>query len=260
MKKEIFNKRRINFFNTKVILSLIFFLIIIIVFFNLFLNNQKILNKFTLLIENYSAKYNYTLSKVIINGTNFIREDELLDSINLYKDKSIFLIPIKNITKKISQNNWVKSISIKSNYKNTIVVNIKEAIPLGIYYNGTNSLLFSNELDILEIIVDDEEKFSKLIKFMGENSILQSKNLLNSLPNNFKQSVLSANFINKRRWNLKLKNNLVLMLPEKNINNALKNYNKIYMNFSNIELNNIESIDLRLNQKAILKYRENNSD
>lgn len=260
MKKKILNKRRINFFNTKIILSIILFLIILIVFFNLFLNNQKILNKFTLLIENYSTKYDYTLSKVIINGANFIREDELLDLINLHKDKSIFLIPVQNISKKISQNNWVKSVSIKSNYKDTIAVNIKEAIPSGIYYNGTNNLLFSNDLDILEIIINDENKFSKLIKFKGADSMLQSKNLLNLLSDNFKQSVLIANFINKRRWNLELKNNILLKLPEKNINNALKNYNKIYMNFSNIELNNIESIDLRLSKKAILKYRENNSD
>ena len=43
---------------------------------------------------------------------------------------------------------------------------------------------------------------------------------------------------------------------ENNINEALENYKKIYINFSNEELIEIESIDLRMKKKIILKYKE----
>ena len=62
--------------------------------------------------------------------------------------------------------------------------------------------------------------------------------------------------INQRRWDLELKNSILLKLPENNIKEALENYKKIYINFSNEELIEIESIDLRMKKKIILKYKE----
>ena len=62
--------------------------------------------------------------------------------------------------------------------------------------------------------------------------------------------------INQRRWDLELKNSILLKLPENNIKEALENYIKIYINFSNEELIEIESIDLRMKKKIILKYKE----
>ena len=56
-------------------------------------------------------------------------------------------------------------------------------------------------------------------------------------------------------WRAELRNNLILKLPEKNIYEALKNYNNINSSFSNHNLNDIESIDLRLENKAIIKYK-----
>ena len=55
---------------------------------------------------------------------------------------------------------------------------------------------------------------------------------------------------------LELKNSILLKLPENNIKEALENYKKIYINFSNEELIEIESIDLRMKKKIILKYKE----
>ena len=58
--------------------------------------------------------------------------------------------------------------------------------------------------------------------------------------------------INKRRWNLKLKKGILLKLPENNIKESLE----LYLNFPNEKLNDIESIDLRIKQKMILKYKK----
>ena len=253
MKKNILNRRRKKiYFPT--ILILLFFLIIVI--YILFFYDQKIFKQFNSIIENYSDKYQYSLSVVNINGLNNINEDEILNLINPYKGSSIFLIPIKKIAKKISQNNWVKSINIKSNYKDTIIINIDESKPLGIYNTGIQNILFSDELKILDNIAINEKRFSALIKFEGKNSIYESTKLVDSLPDDFIEFVDKALLINKRRWNLKLKNSILLKLPENNIKEALENYKKIYINFSDEELIDIETIDLRMKQKIILKYKE----
>ena len=253
MKKSILNRRRKKiYFPT--ILILLFFLITVI--YILFFYDQKIIKQFNSIIENYSDKYQYSLSVVNINGLNNINEDEILNLIKPYKDSSIFLIPIKKIAKKISQNNWVKSINIQSNYKDTIEINIDESKPIGIYTTGIQNILFSDDLKILENIANNEKRFSALIKFEGKNSLHESIKLIDSFPDDFIQYVDKAFLINQRRWDLELKNSILLKLPENNIKEALENYKKIYINFSNEELIEIESIDLRMKQKIILKYKE----
>jgi len=253
VKKNILNRRRKKiYFPT--ILILLFFLIIVI--YILLFYDQKIFKQFNSIIENYSDKYQYSLSVVNINGLNNINEDEILNLIKPYKDSSIFLIPIKKIAKKISQNNWVKSINIQSNYKDTIEINIDESKPIGIYTTGIQNILFSDDLKILENIANNEKRFSALIKFEGKNSIHESIKLIDSFPDDFQQYVDKAFLINQRRWDLELKNSILLKLPENNIKEALENYKKIYINFSNEELIEIESIDLRMKQKIILKYKE----
>ena len=253
MKKNILNRRRKKiYFPT--ILILLFFLITVI--YILFFYDQKIIKQFNSIIENYSDKYQYSLSVVNINGLNNINEDEILNLIKPYIDSSIFLIPIKKIAKKISQNNWVKSINIQSNYKDTIEINIDESKPIGIYTTGIQNILFSDDLKILENIANNEKRFSALIKFEGKNSLHESIKLIDSFPDDFIQYVDKAFLINQRRWDLELKNSILLKLPENNIKEALENYKKIYINFSNEELIEIESIDLRMKKKIILKYKE----
>jgi len=232
----------------------LFFLIIVIYIFLFY--DQKIFKQFNSIIENYSDKYQYSLSVVNINGLNNINEDEILNLIKPYKGSSIFLIPIKKIANKISQNNWVKSINIQSNYKDTIEINIDESKPIGIYTTGIQNILFSDDLKILENIANNEKRFSALIKFEGKNSIHESIKLIDSFPDDFIQYVDKAFLINQRRWDLELKNSILLKLPENNIKEALENYKKIYINFSNEELIEIESIDLRMKKKIILKYKE----
>ena len=253
MKKSILNRRRKKiYFPT--ILILLFFLIIVIYIFLFY--DQKIFKQFNSIIENYSDKYQYSLSVVNINGLNNINEDEILNLIKPYKGSSIFLIPIKKIANKISQNNWVKSINIQSNYKDTIEINIDESKPIGIYTTGIQNILFSDDLKILENIANNEKRFSALIKFEGKNSLHESIKLIDSFPDDFIQYVDKAFLINQRRWDLELKNSILLKLPENNIKEALENYKKIYINFSNEELIEIESIDLRMKKKIILKYKE----
>ena len=253
MKKSILNRRRKKiYFPT--ILILLFFLIIVIYIFLFY--DQKIFKQFNSIIENYSDKYQYSLLVVNINGLNNINEDEILNLIKPYKGSSIFLIPIKKIANKISQNNWVKSINIQSNYKDTIEINIDESKPIGIYTTGIQNILFSDDLKILENIANNEKRFSALIKFEGKNSLHESIKLIDSFPDDFIQYVDKAFLINQRRWDLELKNSILLKLPENNIKEALENYKKIYINFSNEELIEIESIDLRMKKKIILKYKE----
>ena len=62
--------------------------------------------------------------------------------------------------------------------------------------------------------------------------------------------------IGNRRWNLILKNNIVVKLPEENENifNAWNNLNKI-INIHGLDIG-LEEIDLRIKDRIYLKYKD----
>ena len=258
MKKIFINRRKKNISNINIYITLSF-IIIILFFFYIFFNYKKIINTSVNFVEEYSNNYEYNLSEIKISNINFLMENEILNYFNSYIGKSIFLIPLKKIANEIREIKWVKNINIKSNYKNTLIVIIEEEIPLGIYDNNNQRILFSEDLIVLDTI-QNNSNYNNLITFYGSNSLHNSKKLFINLDNDFEQSVESATYIADRRWNLKLKNQIILKLPEKNINRAITNYKNINLNFSNTDLKDIESIDLRINNNAIIKYKDKKND
>ena len=255
VKNRFINKRKKSFF--KIYIS---FLVIFISFFGyLYLNFNKFAYVTSDLIQEYSNKYKYNLNKIEVVGITSLNKDEILIFFTKFKNKSIFLVPVKEISNKIKKNKWIQEVNIRNDYKNTLTVNIKEETPIGIYENNNQKILFSNNLAILEIL-GKNHNYKNLISFYGENSIINSKYLISKIDQDIKKMIQSAVFIENRRWNIRLKNKITLKLPEKNLTEAIKNYKKIYSTLSNKDLKDIKIIDLRIPNQAIIKYRNNVND
>ena len=251
--KKIFNKRKKNFLPKNIKIFIYFIVISIFCIFS-YLNNQKIFNFTHDYVNKYSEKYDYNLSKIEISNLKYFSKDEISIYFEDYYDKSIFLIPINKLANDIRRIKWVKKINIKHNYKNTLSIEIDEEIPLGIYVQNDNQILFSENLIILKNLKKNHN-FSNLILFFGENSIINSKILIENLAENLINNIITAIYVSNRRWDLVLENKIILRLPEENIKDAIKNYEHIYLNLSTKELKEIESIDLRIKKQAIIKYK-----
>ena len=255
VKNRFINKRKKSFFKIYIFFLLIFIFFIVY----LYINFNKFDNITSDLIQKYSNKYNYNLKKIEIKGLNNLNKGEILIFFNKFKNSSIFLVPVKEISNEIKKNKWIKEVNIINDYKNTLKVNIKEETPIGIYENNNQKILFSKNLVILEILEKNHD-YKNLINFYGENSIINSKHLISKIDQDIKQMIQSLIFVENRRWNIKLKNKITLKLPEKNLEEAIKNYKKIYSNLSNKDLKDIEIIDLRIPNQAIIKYRNTEND
>ncbi|MDC0194633.1 cell division protein FtsQ/DivIB [Alphaproteobacteria bacterium] len=254
MNKKYINKRKISLFKYNyyfVYLGSFFLLIFFLIYYNL----SGIKSFYTFSLENFSTKYNYVLTDVEITGINYIKEEEILNFFQSYIGKSIFLLPLNEFSKEIRKNIWVKDLNIDNNFKNKLFISIEEEIPLGIYLNNKKRILISQNLVILNIL-NDEKKFIDLIVFKGENSIHNILNLLNNLNADIIDKIKLADYIENRRWNINLKNKIQLKLPENNIKEAINNYEKIYKNYSNSDLEKIFSIDLRITNRAIIEYKK----
>lgn len=251
-----FNKKKIILFpNFKFIKYLIVFIILlssVIFFYNEFKDKER----FFTFINNISAKFNYQFSILEINSLNRVDKNQVSKIINNYLQQSIFLIPLNDISNALYELKWIKSVNISKNFKNKIKVEIIEFLPVGLFSYNDQLYYFSKNGKIIDkYIKNNNENF---IIFHGKHALKEANNFLINLNNveNFRVLIIKeAHYINKRRWDIKLNNNIILNLSEKNIEESINNYMKLIEKLNDSEINSIKNIDLRNNLKAIISYK-----
>ena len=94
-----------------------------------------------------------------------------------------------------------------------------------------------------------------LLFVRGENSPELLEQLIRDISiafPNLTQTLEEVEFIEKRRWNLKLNNKLLIKLPDEKIQISLKNLKQLFEEQEVMQSNIIE-IDLRIQGRAALK-------
>lgn len=254
--KNIYNKKKFNFLNIRyfykyVIFSFFFFCLIFFTY-NEFKHKERLLN----LIQVFSDKFDYNFKVYKINNLERVDKVKISEIMNRYLNQSIFLLPLNIISENLHNMKWVKDISLKTNLKNKISIDVTEYKPIGLYAFNNQFFYFSAEGKIIDQL--NKKINENFIVFYGNQSLKKADNFLNTIMK-IKQTDLikikEAYFINDRRWNIRLDNNLLVYLSEKNIETSVMNYIKLMNILKKTEITSIKSIDLRNNQKAIISLK-----
>ena len=216
--------------------------------------SRKVLKYFFLLLAVGSInnlKYlDYKFQKIQeikILGLNDLNTENLHKEISNLKLENIFLLNKTNIVKVINSNPLVESFDIFKKYPSTLYINIKETNFIAkinedgkTFYIGTNGKKL-------------EQKFfdEKLPFIFGKpkiNEFLDFKKKIDQSKFSYKQ-IENLYFFPSKRWDIELKNNIILKLPKENVKNSLDN---IFIFLKNYNFNEIKTIDARVKNQIIL--------
>ena len=205
-------------------------------------------------IQNTSEKYNYQLKSIEINSLQRIDKSEVNKIINQYYSQSIFLLPLEEISNSINQLSWAKDVNLSINFIDKLNIEIIEYKPIGLLFYNNQLFYFSKDGKIIDKF--REEINESLIIFYGNQASKEAYNLLNAIiKTGIINLIKEAYYINERRWNVKLQNNILLNLSEINIEESFKNYIKLIKKINNSDIVTINSIDLRDSKKAIISFK-----
>ena len=248
------NKKKISLFTNQNFLKYIFISVLSCLFLVYIYYELIKRDKFYNVIQNISEKYNYQLKNVEINSLQRINKSEVNNIINQYYNQSIFLLPLERISKSINQLSWVKDVNLSTNFNNKLKVEIFEYEPIGLLFYNNQLFYFSKDGKIIDKF--REEINESLIIFYGNQASKEAYNLLNVISKTETVNMIKeAYYINERRWDIKLHNNILVNLSEINIEESLKNYIKLIKKFNYSDIVTIKSIDLRDNEKAIISFK-----
>ncbi len=178
---------------------------------------------------------------------------EIENNVTEFKGNLIGL-NFNSIKEIVESSEWVKRASIKKVLPSTLKINVTENDPYAIYFQEGKSFLIDLDGSIItEINLNNYE--DDLLFVRGENSPELLEQLIRDISiafPNLTQTLEEVEFIEKRRWNLKFNNKLLVKLPDENIQQSLKNLKQLFEEQEVMESNIIE-IDLRIQGRAALK-------
>ena len=248
------NKKKIRFFKNRKFLKYFSIGILSCLFFVYIYHELIKSDKFLTIIQGISETYNYKLKNVEINSLQRVNKFEVNNIVNKYFNKSIFLLPLKEISNSINQLSWVKDVNLSTNFNNKLIIEIFEYKPIGLLFYNNQLFYFSKDGEIIDKF--KEEINNNLIIFYGNQVSKVAYNFLNIINKTETVNMIKeVYYINERRWDVKLNNNIVLNLSEINIEESLKNYTKLIKKINNSDIIKIKNIDLRVIEKAIISFK-----
>ena len=187
------------------------------------------------------------IKKIKISGLSANENIYLLEKIKDLNLNNIFFLNRNEISKIISSNSLVENYKIFKKYPNTIDIKIRKTDFLAkININGKIFLIGSNG-KLSDIKFSNKELpfifgRPKIIEFIEFTSVLQqSKFSLNEIKNLY--------FFPSKRWDLELKNNVVLKLSKDHTKLSL---DQAFELLNDNNFNDIKIVDARIKNQIIL--------
>ena len=187
------------------------------------------------------------IETINVSGLNENNNQKVLADIKKLNLENIFLINVSKINSLISSNTLVESYEVFKKYPSTINFKIKKTIFLArINKNGKTFLIGSNGKYSLS-----ENKNNHLPYVFGKPDIkefLKFKKIIDQSKLQYDQ-IDNLFFFPSKRWDIKLKNNVLLKLSNKNVEETLNNVTEFLQNYN---VDKFTIFDVRISNQIIL--------
>ena len=192
----------------------------------------------------------FKINEIKIENTKKEIDEVILSNTRFLLDKNILFLNKKFLLEKMNKLNFLESISIKKKYPSTINIKTKATSLIAItYINQKKYYVGLNGNFILGKNISNKKKLPIIFgKFNVNDYIFLQKELLNQKIN--LNEITKYNYHKNKRWDLYLKNNILIQLPNKKIDKAINLYKQFELN-NKINPNAI--IDLRISDRLIFK-------
>ena len=187
------------------------------------------------------------IKNIIISGLNKNENINLLNNIKVLNLDNIFFLNGNEISKIINSNSLVEKYEIFKRYPDTIDIKIKKTNFLAKINSDGKTFLIGSNGKLSDVKFADKElpfvfgkpEINEFIEFT--NIIDQSKFSLSKIKNLY--------YFPSKRWDLELKNNIILKLSNDYTRLSL---DQAFELLNNDNFNNIKVVDARIKNQIIL--------
>lgn len=203
-------------------------------------------------VQEFSLTTGMTVENIVVQGRHMTDEKSLIETLNIPKETSIFLINLDEISEIIyTQVPWVVEARVERHFPNSLYIILKEITPVARWQTNNRFFVISEEKTVA---VPNFIGFEHLPLMSGTGADTEAVALMRLIRAEplISEKLIGAERIGNRRWNLILKDNVKIMLPDTDIGLALSRLSKMQQEKSVLD-KNISHIDMRLRDRLYLQ-------
>ena len=108
------------------------------------------------------------IQNLIVEGTNYLKDDYVLELAGVRDYPSFYLISTRNIEDKLEESPYIQKAEVKREFFHILVLDIKESKPL--FVNNTNhTVVFSNKEEVPALEEVDLFRVPRLINYVPDD-------------------------------------------------------------------------------------------
>ena len=194
-------------------------------------------------------KQKFLIKNININTREIEIKNKIFNKTNYLIKKNIFFLNSKKLKSNLNDLNFLEDVKIRKDYPSTITISAKQTELLAITFVNQKKFYLGQNGELIDF--SQFKNIQKLPIIFGKFSVsdyLDLKKELNE-QNIHSNIILKYYFHKNKRWDLYLKENIIIQLPNKNLKGAINIFKK-FKKFNNIKPNTI--IDLRIPNRLVL--------
>ncbi len=202
----------------------------------------------------------FKLADVTVEGRDYVTREDILAALNVKAGDSLLGIDLQAARRRLEAIDWVASATVERRLPDTLYVTLKERRAVAIWQNGNEyTLIDANGRTVRASRMPPGASSLLLLGGLGAPEHVGDLLLLLAYEPAMARQLRAAVWVGQRRWNLILKNDVEIWLPEEDAVAALQRLAKLDAE-DKLLSREFGVVDLRLPDKLYLRKRSSAGD
>jgi len=193
----------------------------------------------------------FRVSEIVVTGRVHVSQEDILSRLGIHEGSPLFAVDLNAAQKNLAGLSWIKSVTVSRRLPGRIAVNVTERTPAALWQYQKKISVVDDSGAVLA--ADNIDAYKGLPLVVGADAGKYAGALITMLKAepSVAEMVSSAARVGSRRWDLHLKNGVVVMLPEKDAELALSRLARVEEK-NHIFGKSITTVDLRLPDRMVV--------
>lgn len=206
-----------------------------------------------------TASAGLEVKRVLLRGAHQTAHDEVLEALGPVVGAPIVQISVNDARKRVETLGWVRSAAVTRLMPDTIVVAIREREPAAVWQVDGDLHLIDASGALIRAVGAFE--YSNLPLIVGSGAADAAAGVLQALRSHeeLNKRTYALIRVGDRRWNLRLRNNVEIKLPEAGFEKAVADVALMHAAQATLD-QPLDYIDLRDPERLIIRRRDDAGD
>ena len=206
-----------------------------------------------------SKQVGFELTQIEVVGGKTLSAKFIAEKAGVQVGESMLTVSLHDMQQRLSELPELRSVSIQRTLPDQISITIEEREPFAIWQHAGKQQWVDRDGTVL--VNQQQDMTQEYVVLVGEDVPHHAEAFLNMLEQTpaLKREVVAGVHVGKRRWNVRLKNNILIKLPDHDAEKAWQRV-ALWVDEKKLLDRAIKMIDLRIEDRVFLTMDNNETN